>query len=130
MLCFTAAFISFQSVPHRLQYGKKSWLSVSSASTFVFAVRETFAYKSTRTLSFELRRRLKMITLQDFGLGNSPTDKIAASLLIEVTGWSTGKCVRGASSTFFTYCSYLTSVAFRSTMVELREDRGIMRWSR
>lgn len=42
-----AAFVCTQSVPHRLQYGEKSWLSISSASKLL-AVREAFAYVSSK----------------------------------------------------------------------------------
>lgn len=43
-----AAFICTQSVLYRLQYGEKSWLSISSASKLFFAVRETSAYMSSK----------------------------------------------------------------------------------
>lgn len=48
MVCFMAAFICTQSVLYRLQYGEKSWLSISSASKLFFAVRETSAYMSSK----------------------------------------------------------------------------------
>lgn len=46
-VCFMAAFTCSQSVLHRLQCRQKSWLSISSASKLLFAVKEVFAHTSS-----------------------------------------------------------------------------------
>lgn len=109
MLCFVAAFVCTQLVPHRLENGQKSWLSISSASKLSFAVRETLAYVSSKDsvsvplanpgfLKWSLSKaslwKSNIPTVQEMGDWEFliPLEKeCCLSTLYEVTGWSTRK---------------------------------------
>lgn len=86
----------------------------------------------TLLLSFELPRLLKMIALEDFTLDWEilPLIRLLLPCLLRSLYGLRENVFEGLLQHFSHTAVILMSVAFRSTMVELHEDHGIMRCSR